>query len=183
VEPPSLDERGRFHAHGAVSGVTIGVYVVVVLLLYFVVLPSAITSDPYAIYFLIGITLFLLVRYLSTAYTIDDTFLFARRILGSRRVRLRDIRRIEFYRLRDLSPTGFFGSWGYRGRMWSPYIGKFDGIYTDPTGILVSEAEVPLFISPSHPERFARELSRRARSYAGPLTVDHGHPSYGATGP
>jgi hypothetical protein len=159
--------------------VTVGVYAVVVLLLYFVVLRSPIASNAYAIYFLIAVTLFLLVRYLSTAYAIDDSFLYARRLFGSRRVPLRDIRKIEYIRLRDLSPTGFFGSWGYRGRMWSPYIGKFDAIYTDPSGILVSEAEVPLFISPARPESFARELSRRARSYAGPLSVDHGHPSYG----
>jgi len=160
--------------------VTVGVYVVVVLLLYFVVLRSPIASNADAIYFLIAATVFLLLRYLSTGYWIDDTFLHARRILGSRRVPLRDIRKIEFYQLRDLSPTGFFGSWGYRGRMWSPYIGKFDGIYTDPAGILVSEATVPLFISPRNPDRFARELSRRTRSYAGPLAVDHGHPAYGA---
>jgi hypothetical protein len=155
------------------------VYVLVELLLYFVVLRSPIVSNPLAIYFLILATLFLFVRYLSTGYLIDDSYLYARRLLGSRRVPLRDIRKIEYIQLRDLSPTGFFGSWGYRGRMWSPYVGKFDGIYTDPAGILVSEATVPLFISPREPERFARELSRRARSYAGPLTVDHGHPSYG----
>ena len=178
-EPPPLDEKGRYHAHGSISGVTLGVYVVVILLLYFVVLRSSIATNAYAVYFIIGATVFLLLRYLSTNYTIDDTFLYARRLFGSRRVPLRDVRKIEFYKLRDLSPTGFFGSWGYRGRMWSPYIGKFDGIYTDPAGILVSETGVPLFISPSQPERFARELSRRARSYAGPLAVDHGHPTFG----
>ncbi len=61
--------------------------------------------------------------------------------------------------------------------MWSPYVGKFDGIYTDPAGILVSASGVPLFISPRNPEEFARELSRRARSYSGSLVVDHGRPT------
>jgi hypothetical protein len=153
------------------------VYVLVILLLYFVVLHSPIVTNPYAIYFVIGATVFLLLRYLSTGYSIDDSFLHARRILGSRRVALNDVRKIEFVRLRDLSPTGFFGSWGYRGRMWSPYLGKFDGIYTDPSGILVTASDVPLFISPRDPEAFARELSRRARSYSGSLTVDHGRPT------
>jgi hypothetical protein len=175
-----LDAQGRFHARGSISAVTVGTYAVVMLLLYFVVLRSPVVSNPLAVYVLILATLFLLARYLTTSYLIDDTYLYARRIFGSRRVPLRDVRKIEFTRLRDLSPTGFFGSWGYRGRMWSPYIGKFDGIYTDPDGLLVSEADVPLFISPHRAEQFARELSRRARSYAGPLTVDHGHPSYGS---
>jgi hypothetical protein len=155
----------------------------VILLLYFVVLKSAIASDPYAVYLLIGATVFLLVRYFSTGYSIDDTFLRARRLVGSRRIPLADIRKIEFIRLRDLSPTGFFGSWGYRGRMWSPYIGRFDGIYTDPTGLLISAGTEPLFISPVNSETFARELSRRARSYSASLTVDHGAPGSDGGGP
>jgi len=146
----------------------------VILLLYFVVLHSAFVSNPDVIYVLIAVVLFLLARYFSTGYWIDDSYLHARRILGPRRVPLADIRKIEYMRLRDLSPTGFFGAWGYRGRMWSPYIGKFDAIFTDPTGILVTAGAVPLFISPSRPEAFARELSRRARSYSGELSVDAG---------
>jgi len=157
--------------------VTVGVYLFVLLLLYFVVLRSPIVSNPYAIYVILLLTVFLLFRYLSTNYSIDDRFLYARRLIGTRRLPLSDIRKIEFSSLRDLSPTGFFGSWGYRGRMWSPYIGKFDGIYTDTNGILVSATGVPLFISPTRPDEFARELSRRARSYTGPLAVDHGRPS------
>ena len=119
---------------------------------------------------------FFLVRYATTNYRIDDSYLYARRILGSRRVPLAEIRKIELMRLRDLSPTGFFGSWGYRGRMWSPFIGELDAIYTDPTGLLVTEGGVPLFISPHDPEEFARELSRRVRSYTTALTVDDGLP-------
>jgi hypothetical protein len=156
--------------------VTVGVYVVVILLLYFFVLPSPIVTNPVAIYVVILGTVFLFGRYLSTSYSIDDSYLKAWRILGGRRVRLDEVRKIQFTQLRDLSPVGFFGSWGYRGRMWSPYVGNFDGIYTDPAGILVSAAGVPLFISPRRPEEFARELSRRARSYSGPLAVDHSRP-------
>ncbi|MGI0072091.1 MAG: PH domain-containing protein [Thermoplasmata archaeon] len=147
-----------------------------ILLLYFVVLKSPIASDPIAVYFLIAVTLFLLVRYFSTGYSLDDEYLYARRLIGGRRIPLRDVRKIEYLQMRDLSATGFFGSWGYRGRMWSPYIGNFDAIYTDPVGLLVSASGVPLFVSPKRPLDFARELSRRVRSYTGPLPVDVGHP-------
>jgi hypothetical protein len=119
---------------------------------------------------------FFLVRYLSTSYSIDDVYLRAWRIAGGRRIHLADVRKIEVIRLRDLSPTGFFGSWGWRGRMWSPLIGHFDAIYSDPTGLLLTADGVPLFISPRHAGEFARELSRRVRSYTGPLAVDAGAP-------
>jgi hypothetical protein len=174
--PPQLDSKGRYHAHGTISGVTLGVYVVIVILLLAVVLPSGFASNAFFLYLIVAGTLFFLVRYLTTNYTIDDSNLTAWRILGPRRMPLSEIRKIELMALRDLSPTGFFGSWGYRGRMWSPYISTFDAIYTDPVGILVSGGAYPLFISPRHREDFARELSRRARSYGGELTVDHGRP-------
>lgn len=174
--PGRLDTWGRYRARGTYDPVTVGVYVVVILLLYFVISRSSLVTNPDVIYFLMGVTLFFLLRYFSTQYWIDDTYVHARRILGSRRVPLAEIRKIEFMKLRDLSPTGFFGSWGWRGRMWSPHISKFDGIYTDPTGLLITPTEVPLFISPKDPDAFARELSRRVRSYTGPLTVDAGAP-------
>jgi hypothetical protein len=176
-EPPSppapkLDAAGRYHAHGTISAITVGVYVVLILLIYFFVIP--LSSNPYVVYLLVVGTAFLLVRYASTGYSIDDAYLHARRILGGRRVPLSEIRKIEFMALRDLSPTGFFGSWGYRGRMWSPFIGAFDAIYTDPVGILVTGGPYPLFISPRGRAAFARELSRRVRSYTGALAVDAG---------
>lgn len=151
-------------------------YGILLLVLYFVVLPSPIASNPLYVYVVMGATVFLLIRYFSTNYVIDDTNLTARRILGSRRMPLQEVRKIEYIALRDLSPTGFFGSWGYRGRMWSPYISSFDAIYTDPVGLLVSGGPYPLFISPQDREGFARELSRRVRSYSGALTVDVGAP-------
>lgn len=155
---------------------TVGVYVVLLLLLYFFVLPIGFDSNPLLVYVLMAGTIFLLGRYLTTSYTIDDTNLVAWRILGPRRMPLKEIRKIEFTAMRDLSPTGFFGSWGYRGRMWSPYIHEFDAVYTDPTGLLVSGGPYPLFISPTDREAFARELSRRVRSFPGGLTVDDGTP-------
>ncbi len=176
VRAPSLDVHGRYRAGGALSYATIGAYVFLILLLYFVLLHSAAISYPYGIDAVIAATVFLMVRYLSTSYTIDDSYLRAWRLLGGRRVRLAEVRKIEFLRLRDLAPTGFFGSWGWRGRMWSPMIGTFDALYTDPSGILVTVGEVPIFISPRRPQEFARELSRRVRSYTGPLDVDAGRP-------
>jgi hypothetical protein len=176
---PSLDAHGRYRAGGELSYVTIGVYVVLILVLYFVVLPSPAISYPYGIDFVIVVALFFLARYLTTSYSIDDVHLRANRIAGGRKVALADVRKIEFVRLRDLSPTGLFGSWGWRGRMWSPVLGPFDAIYSDPTGILVTAGAVPLFISPRHLDEFARELSRRVRSYTGPLAVDAGAPTSG----
>jgi hypothetical protein len=173
---PVLDEHGRYRAAGELSYITIGVYVFLILILYLVVLPSPAVSYQWGIDAIIVITVFFLVRYLSTSYSIDDVHLRAWRIAGGRRVRLADVRKIEMVRLRDLSPTGFFGSWGWRGRMWSPLFGSFDAIYSDPTGLLVTADGVPLFISPRHLDEFARELSRRVRSYTGPLDVDAGQP-------
>ncbi len=124
-------------------------------------------------------------RYLSTSYRVDDTSLSAWRVLGGRRVRLDEVRKIEYASLRDLAPTGgLLGSWGWRGRMWSPVVGRFDSIYTDASrGLLVSAGDVPLYISPRDPEAFARELSRRVRSYSGRLAVDVGDPHAAPTPP
>jgi hypothetical protein len=166
----------RYWVGGQLSAITIGVYAFLILILYFVVLRSPAISYPEGIEFVIALTVFFLVRYLSTSYSIDDEYLRTFRIAGGRRIRLADVRKIEYTRLRDLSPTGFFGAWGWRGRMWSPVIGPFDAVYTDPTGILVTAGEFPIFISPRHTADFARELSRRVRSYTGPLAVDAGQP-------
>lgn len=62
--------------------------------------------------------------------------------------------------------------------MYSQLIGEFDSIYTDAaTGLLVSAGAYPVYISPKDSEAFARELSRRARSYSGPLLKDVGNPA------
>jgi PH (Pleckstrin Homology) domain-containing protein len=152
---------------------------VVLILIVAVLLPHS--SDLLYLYgpwALGGLLVLFLARYVSTTYSLNDTFLSAWRIFGGRRVRLSEIRKIEFSNMRELGPTGgVFGSWGWRGRMWSPQLGRFDAIYTDAThGILVTVGEVPLFITPNDPTEFARELSRRVRSYTGRLLVDVGDP-------
>lgn len=119
-----------------------------------------------------------LVRYLSTHYRIDELHLVASKLLGGVRIRLDHVRRIEYVSLRDLAPSpGMWGGWGWRGRMWSPVVGPFNTVYTDSfRGLLVTAGDVPLYLSPREPEAFARELSRRVRSYSGRLSVDVGDP-------
>jgi hypothetical protein len=112
----------------------------------------------------------------------DDLQLRAWRLLGGVRLRLDQVRRIEYVSLRDLSPTGgILGSWGWRGRMWSPVIGRFNSIHTDAAnGLLITSSEDSLYISPRDQVGFARELSRRVRSYTGRLAVDVGDPGASA---
>ncbi len=57
-------------------------------------------------------------------------------------------------------------------------IAASDEIYTDAArGLLVSAGACPVYISPKDSTAFARELSRRARSYSGPLLKDVGNPT------
>ena len=146
----------------------------------FLIPPGSPTVTWWGPWILIILIVALLARYLSTQYRIDDQYLHAVRFLGGARVRLERVRRIEYSSLRELSAsTGMFGGWGWRGRMWSPFIGRFSAIYTDPAhGLLVTTSEDDsLYLSPRHADRFARELSRRVRSYHGRLAVDVGDPS------
>jgi len=173
------DGLSVFRRRGQFSYTVIGVYVFLIVLAILIV--PRYTSAWYAIDGILILFLFFLLRYLSTSYSLDDTHLLAWRLPGARRIRLETIRRIEYASMRELGPTSFVGSWGWRGRMWSPSIGAFDAVYTDPVkGILVSGEGVPIYISPTDLTLFARELSRRARSYSGRLTVDVGDP-LGAT--
>ncbi len=161
-----------------------GAYVVLLVLVVVLVVPSSVGTYGWVPYILVALTLFFLVRYLSTSYAIDDTYLRARRILGGRTIRLEEVRRIEYASLRDLVPVSAglgLGAWGWRGRMYSPTIGEFDSVYTDPAkGLVVTAGAYPLYISPRDPAGFARELSRRVRSYTGPLAKDVGDPGPGA---
>lgn len=156
----------------------IGVYLVLILIVV-VVLPHStallFTWAPAILGLLLAL---FLVRYISTTYWIDDSYLRAFRILGGQRVRLSEVRKIEYSSMRDLGPSGgIVGSWGWRGRMWSPRIGQVDAVYTDAAhGILVTAGRVPLYITPVDCPEFARELSRRVRSYTGRLSVDVGDP-------
>lgn len=170
-----IDHRGRYHDRGRISAWNIGAYtVLIVIILLIFRTPTGQFWVPYVLIAVVGL---LLVRYLSTRYVLDDTYLYARRILGGQRVALEEVRQIDYASIRDLSPVGLFGSWGWRGRMWSTRIGTFDSIYTDTFGLLVSPSGIPLFISPADPAGFARELSRRVRSFSGPLEVDVGDPA------
>ena len=178
ASPPSLDEHGRYRAWGAISYTIVGTYVFLFVIVLIVLTPGSSTIAWWGPWVISAILLLALVRYLSTQYWIDEHSLHAWRIFGGVRVRLDRIRRIEYASLRDLAPTGgIFGSWGWRGRMWSPVIGRFDAIYTDAArGLLVTADDYPVYLSPRHMDRFARELSRRVRSYNGRLAVDVGDP-------
>jgi hypothetical protein len=156
----------------------VGTYVFLLLIVVLILPGSASAAFRWVPYALALFLVAALARYLSTSYRIDDLNLRAWRILGGRRVRLEEVRRIEYASLRDLSPTGYFGAWGWRGRMWSPVIGRFDSVHTEASlGLLITAGDVPVYISPRDPEGFARELSRRVRSYTGRLAVDVGDPT------
>ena len=165
---------------GRLSAGVVGAYVVLLLLIGLVVAPRSGPRFLWASYVLLGLTVLFLVRYLTTRYRLDDAYLVAWRFLGGRKVPLEDVRAIEHASLRDLTPTGGFlgmGSWGWRGRQHSVSIGEFDSVYTDAaSGLLVTAGAYPLYISPSRLEEFARELSRRVRSYTGRLEKDVGFP-------
>jgi hypothetical protein len=173
-----LDAELRFRARGKLSYGVIGAYVVLLLVIVFILIPRISPSDFWVPYVLVGLTVLFLARYLSVTYTIDDEYLRAWKILGGSRVPLDEIRGIEYSSLRALAPTGGWfgvGAWGWHGRMWSPSVGEFESVYTDPSrGILITAGAHPLYVSPVGLEEFARELSRRARSYSGALTVDIG---------
>lgn len=156
----------------------VGTYVVLILIVAIVLPHSSTLLFAGAPYVLGALLLLFLVRYLSTTYAMNDVYLRAWRILGGRQVRLSEVRKIEYTSMRDLGPTGgIFGSWGWRGRMWTPRIGRVDAIYTDASkGILVTVGDVPMYITPHDLPEFARELSRRVRSYTGRLPTDVGDP-------
>jgi len=157
--------------------VIVGAYLVLLLLVVYILPGSPVNGAWWTPWALAAVLVFFLARYLSTSYRLDETHLRAWRIAGGARLRLDQVHRIEYASLRDLSPTGFFGAWGWRGRMWSPAVGHFDSVFTDANnGLLVTAEGEPLFISPRDPEAFARELSRRVRSYRRELVVDVGAP-------
>lgn len=169
------DERQTLYSVAAPRSLgVIGFYLVLILGLIYASYAQAYSSVPYITELLVVVLLLFLARYASTRYSLDAETLSAWRLFGSRRVRLEEVRKIEFANLRDLGPVGILGGWGWRGRMWSPLVGRFDSIHTASAGLLVTAGPVPLFISPPDPAAFARELSRRVRSYNETLEVDVG---------
>ncbi|MCI4349639.1 MAG: PH domain-containing protein [Thermoplasmata archaeon] len=174
---PSLDRiGGRWRVHAPLSLGVIGLYGALILIVFVFGRPGGSAGSINPLWLVDGLLLVFLARYASTSYSMDADRLYARRIFGSRSIRLEDVRRIELANLRDLSPASFFGGWGWRGRMWSPMIGSFDAVHTVSTGVLVHARSVPLFVSPPDPSRFAQELSRRARSYFDGVEVGPGIP-------
>ena len=154
-----------FVRSGAWSAAVIGFYSVLILLMLGVRVygtPGVVTDDLAP--FIDVVLLLYLARYLTTRYRIDDRSLYAYRLFGSRRIPLAEISRIQRTNLRSLAPVGFIGTWGGRGRVWSPMVGTFDTIHTVSDGLLIGGSGVPAFISPKAPEEFQRELSRRIRS-------------------
>lgn len=166
-----------YRSAAAISYGVVGFYLVLAVLLLLAGQNPTFITFPAVLYLLVVVLVVFLVRYLSTRYWMDAERLGAWRLFGSRTIRLEEVRKIERANLRDLGPVGLIGSWGWRGRMWSPTIGTFDAIQTTSDGLLVTVGAVPLFISPRDPNGFARELSRRVRSYTGPLEADAGDPA------
>ena len=174
--PARAPSSEYYRGPAAVSYGVVGFYLVLAVLLLLAGQNPTFITYPTVIYLLVVVLVVFLVRYLSTRYWMDAERLGAWRLFGSRTIRLEEVRKIERANLRDLGPVGLIGSWGWRGRMWSPTIGTFDAIQTTSDGLLVTVGAVPLFISPKDPLEFARELSRRVRSYTGPLEADAGSP-------
>jgi len=160
---PPTGEGDLFAMGARVSPAIVAGYVLILALIVLVgrlVLP---TADLWALYVLIALALFSLVRYLSTRYSLDQTYLRARTIVGGGRLALNDVRSVGPASLRALAPTGgYLASWVWRGRLLSPTIGEFVAIFTDAaSGLLVVAEPFPWYISPRRPQEFARELSRR----------------------
>lgn len=175
---PAIDPQGRFTVRAELSWAVIAFYLVLAGLVVFAMVDGSLVGLVNVGLVLDALILVFLARYVSTHYRLDSDTLRARRLFGSRTVQLEEVRRIEYADLRELGTVSFFGGWGWRGRVWSPRIGRFDSVSTVSRGILVSAGAVPVFISPRHAELFARELSRRVRSHvAGALEVDAGDPN------
>lgn len=151
-----------------VLDVVIPIFYAILILVIVLLLPRLVTNHA-AVELLTALMVLYLARQLSIFYSIDEDHLNAWRLFGWRRVPLTSIRRIEESSLRELSPTGLFGTWGWRSRLWSPQVGKLEVIHTYHRGLLVFTDEVPLFISPKDRESFASELTRRVEAAGGTL--------------
>lgn len=155
---------------------TVSVGVVVFYLILIAVIASLgayrLTS-PLVAEVLVAALILYLGRTLSTRYSLTARTFGALRLFGSRRIPIEEVRHVERGNLRELAPVSFIGSWGWRGRMWSPRIGPFDTVHTVSEGLLVSGGDrVPVFISPKDPDAFVRELSRRVRSYRPEVDIE-----------
>jgi hypothetical protein len=168
VRPPQVYRRPAAYSAGVVG--FYAVLILVMLYVYYRGAPNLVST--LLVPFVIIVLMVYLARYSSTRYRIDDRSLLAWRLFGARRMELRSITRIRRANLRGLAPVGFLGTWGWRGRVWSPVVGNFDTVHTGSDGILISGQGVPLFVTPVDPNGFQRELSRRVRSVNGGAEVD-----------
>ncbi|MCI4352939.1 MAG: PH domain-containing protein [Thermoplasmata archaeon] len=157
-----------------VAQLSVGVVVFYLLLIVAITyLGAARLALPWVAELLVTALILYLGRYLSTRYRLDAHTFTASRLFGSRRIPIEEIRHIAPANLRDLAPVSFIGSWGWRGRMWSPQVGSFDTVHTISDGLLVTAGDrVPVFISPKDPTAFRTELSRRVRSYHPDLDIE-----------
>jgi hypothetical protein len=183
TSPPETAEapagrEGKYRMRARLSVAVIVTYGLLLVLILLLIAPELHGVYVWATVLLVVLLLFYLARYLSVSYTLDDTHLRARELFGGRRVPFEEIRAIEYASLRDLSPTGgMFASWIGTGKMYSPSLGDFQMVFTDAAeGLMISAGVYPLYISPRDREAFAKELSRRVRSYTGPLLKDVGFP-------
>lgn len=144
-------------------GVPVTYLILLALLAYAYEHGAAASVSVFAFAGVAALVLLYLGRELSVRYLIDRKYLRAWRLFGTRKVRLSQIRKVELASLRDLSPSGFTGTWGWRSRVWSPQVGKFDSIHTSHVGMLVHGDGVPLFISPRDRDQFLRALVERVR--------------------
>jgi hypothetical protein len=175
--PEDADRTGaqvQVYSRAAVQSVGVVIFYsgLVLLLLFVYYRGAANLLSSYVVPGLIVVLLLYLARYTSTRYRMDDRTLLARRLFGSRRMRLDRIRKVQRANLRDLGAVGFIGTWGWRGRVWSPVVGVIDTVHTGSDGLLVTGSGVPVFISPPSPDEFQAELSRRVRSANGGVALD-----------
>jgi hypothetical protein len=157
---------------------SIGVFVfyafLILIMVWVYLRGSADIVSSYLVPFILLLLIVYYIRYMSTHYRIDGRSFYASRLFGSRKLALRNIRKVQRANLRELGGIGMLGTWGWRGRVWSPILGPYDTVHTTSEGLLVTGLKVPVFISPRDPEAFQRELVRRVRAESGDEPPDTG---------
>ena len=176
--PPRLDASGIYRQRGRLSYAVIGVYVFLILVLI-VIFPLRNTlAYSWAPWAVAALFVLFLARYMSTSYSIDDSYLRAWRILGGRRIALEKVNKIEYDNL---------ATWDRRADSSGPGAGTVGcgaprsaaltpSIRTPRREFSSRRRGCPSTSPPFDVPEFARELSRRVRSYTGRLLVDVGDP-------
>lgn len=141
---------------------TVGAYIFLVILM--VILFETKNIPENVGLFLVAVLVVYLARMVSLHYTLEDGKLKVLRLFGSRRVPISEVHKVEPSSLRDLSPVSFMGGWGWRSRMWSPVVGRFDNLSTVHKGLMIYATEPPFFISPKDPDKFLAQLQKETGS-------------------